>query len=120
MAVSTAAQVPWGDFAPTIVGEEVQVAALGQPDHRIHAWNARRRSARVRAEDRARAALHRWADDALARAGASPLVAQAVHSILDEASVRAVRPLADGSAVVVLSVSRARLRLVASLEGLPW
>lgn len=114
------AELPWGDEAPTVAGDVLRVAALGQPDHRIHAWGARRLSARRRGEARAREALHRWADDALAEAGAAPHVAQAVHALVDEASVAAVRPLADGSAVVVLAIPRGQLRSVAPLEGLPW
>ncbi len=117
---SVGAQVPWGDKAPVLDGDVLRVAALGQPDHRIHAWGARRLSARHRAEARARATLHRWVDDALADAGAAPHLAQAVHALVDGAVVTAVRPLADGSAVVVLTVPRHQLRAAAPLEGVPW
>ncbi|MEM9067507.1 MAG: hypothetical protein AAGE52_03345 [Myxococcota bacterium] len=112
--------LPWGDQAPSVTAEDVRCASLGQPDYRIDDWNARRLSARRHGESRARARLHRYVDDALARTQATPPIAQAVHRLVERASVTGVRPLADGSAVVVIAIPRSALRRAADLEGVPW
>lgn len=111
------AALPWGDVAPRVVGDAIEVAALGMPDERIGSWPARRQSARRRGLERARAHLVAWLDEQLAPA--SPRVAADVHAALrDAVQAHAVRALADGAAVVVARVELARLR-AAWGEGAP-
>lgn len=103
------AQLPWTDVAPRIVGEHVEVAALGLVDARIGSWPARRASARRRGEERARASFATWLDERVRNQ--SPSVAARAQTMAREALVvDRVRPLADGAAVVVMRVELARLR----------
>jgi len=103
--------LPWGDVAPRVVGEHVEVAALGLVDARIGSWPARRASARRRGEERARASFAAWLDERVRNQ--SPSVAARAQAVAREALVvDRVRPLADGAAVVVMRVQLARLRAV--------
>lgn len=116
-------EVPWTDRAPRVEPEvgAVRVAALGAPDERLGRFSAAKRSARHAAEERARDALHRWADEALARARACPWMADRVHAVINEAMVVVgIRPLVDGSAVVLVDVPVTVLRDAATLDGVPW
>lgn len=116
LTLSTAAGVeaqdlPWGDVAPRVVGEHVEVAALGLVDARIGSWPARRASARRRGEERARASFAAWLDERVRNQ--SPSVAARAQAVAREALVvDRVRPLADGAAVVVMRLELARLRAV--------
>lgn len=117
--------VPRSDRAPrieTLGGQPwVTAAAVGRPDPRLSRMGAMRRTARRQAEERARGALHRWVDDALARVLAQPPVATAAHRAVAEAGrVLGVRPLVDAGAVIVVGVPVAALRRAAPLEGVPW
>jgi hypothetical protein len=117
-------ETPWTDTPPAIDPEgepRVVAAALGASDERFGRLAARRAAARSAAEERARRAIHAWADDALAAIAASPAVAAAVHRAIETyARVARVRPLADGGAVVEIEVPLDRLRAVVDREGLPW
>lgn len=117
-AVPTLPTLPWGDTAPTVVEGEVRVAALGTPDPRVGRWSAERLSARRRGEARAKERLHRWVDAQLGRVAASPRAATVAHRAVDRhAEVRAVRPLVDASAVVLVGLPAERLP---DVEGVPW
>lgn len=106
---SLTSSLPWGDVAPRVVGEHVELAALGLVDPRIGSWPARRASARRRAEERARVAFADWLDARLR--GTSPSVATRAHAAAREAlAVVAIRPLADGAAVVVMRAELSALR----------
>lgn len=106
---ATAQELPWTDVAPRIVGEHVEVAALGLVDARIGSWPARRASARRRGEERARASFATWLDERVRNQ--SPSVAARAQAIAREALVvDRVRPLADGAAVVVMRVELVQLR----------
>lgn len=110
-AAVRAQELPWGDVAPRVVGEHVEVAALGLVDARIGSWPARRASARRRGEERARASFAAWLDERVRNQ--SPSVAARAQAVAREAlTVDRVRPLADGAAVVVMRVELARLRAV--------
>ena len=114
---------PWVDVAPTIDSARAHVvsAALGIADERLARLSARRVDARLRGEERARRALHAWADDALARVQASPEVASRVHRAIDaRSSITRVRGLSDGNAIIEVAIPLAALREVASLRGVPW
>jgi hypothetical protein len=113
---------PWADVAPHADRDRVLAAALGLPDERLGRLSARRASARRSAEDRARRAIHAWADAALAAVRASPSTATAVHRAIDErARVARVRALSDGGAVVEIEVGWDALRAAApGAAGLPW
>lgn len=108
---------PWGDAPVEVTSSHVRCAALGRSDYRVEAWSARKLSARRRALLRARRMLHRWIDDALARAGAPPNVAERAHQEVERAEPMDTRPLADGSAVVVVGVERSALP---RFRGVPW
>jgi hypothetical protein len=104
-----ARELPWGDVAPHVVGDHVEVAALGLVDARIGSWPARRASARRRGEERARATFATWLDERVRNQ--SPSVAARAQTVAREALiVDRVRPLADGAAVVVMRVELAQLR----------
>lgn len=106
-----AQDLPWGDVAPRVVGEHVEVAALGLVDARIGSWPARRASARRRGEERARASFAAWLDERVRNQ--SPSVAARAQAVARESLVvDRVRPLADGAAVVVMRVELVRLRAV--------
>lgn len=110
-AAVRAQELPWGDVAPRVVGEHVEVAALGLVDARVGSWPARRASARRRGEERARASFAAWLDERVRNQ--SPSVAARAQAVAREAlTVDRVRPLADGAAVVVMRVELARLRAV--------
>lgn len=122
-AVPVVFEAPWTDRAPEIdaAGDRVVAAGLGLPDERLGRLAARRAAARRAGEDRARALIHAWADDALARVAASASVAAAVHRAIDEhATVGRVRALSDGGAVVEVTVPLDALRAAAPMGGLPW
>lgn len=115
------ANLPWGDVPVRVNADAVVIARLGLPSSRVESWNARRLSARRQAEERALAALHTWVDEQLAAALASPSVASAAHRAIDASMrVQRVRPLVDGSAVVLAAVPREALRAAADVEGVPW
>jgi hypothetical protein len=108
---ATAQGLPWGDVAPRVIGEHVEVAALGLVDARIGSWPARRASARRRGEERARASFAAWLDERVRNQ--SPSVAARAQAVARESLVvDRVRPLADGAAVVVMRVELVRLRAV--------
>ena len=114
-------RLPFGDVAPARHGEVLSAAALGVPDERVGRFAARRASARVAGRRRALAALHAFADDALAAARATAMEAAAVHAAIDAgARVAGVRPLVDGGAVVVVEVPVSALRAACARGGLPW
>lgn len=117
VAGASAQWPPWEDVAPSLTTTHLQCAALGRADHRVEAWSARKLSARRRGIRRARRMLHRWIDDALARVGAPPHVAERAHREVESAGLLDIRPLADGSAVVVVGVQRSELP---SFRGVPW
>ncbi|UJR87063.1 hypothetical protein [Sandaracinus amylolyticus] len=120
-SLPAAFEAPWSDVAPAIADDRVVAAGLGLPDERLGRLSARRAAARSRGEERAKAAIHAWADDALARVSAAPTVAAEVHRVIDaRAEVTRVRALADGGAVVEVAVPLAALREVSSERGLPW
>ncbi len=111
------------DVAPAIdpTRGHVVSAALGVADERLDRLSARRTNARLRGEERARRALHAWADDALAHVQASPAVATRIHRAIDaNSSITRVRGLSDGNAIIEVAVPLAALREVASLRGVPW
>lgn len=113
--------VPFQDQGPDLVGTVVRASAVGEPDPRITRLSARRLSARRRGEGRARASIHRWADDALAAARASAMTADAVHRAIDEAAVVVGRrPLVAGETVVVVDMPLEDLRRAARVPGAPW
>ncbi|HJL16157.1 MAG TPA: hypothetical protein RMH99_10895 [Sandaracinaceae bacterium LLY-WYZ-13_1] len=119
--VPEAFALPWTDRPPRVDDGTVRAAAVGMPDERIGRFAARRASARTDGRERAMAALHAWADDALARVRATPREAQRVHAALERAAaVEAVRPLVDAGAVVVVRVPTSALRAACDREGLPW
>ena len=121
-SLPAAFEVPWTDVAPAIdANDRVVAAGLGLPDERLGRLSARRAAARSRGEERAEAAIHAWADDALARVSASPTIAAEVHRVIGaRAEVTRVRALADGGAVVEVAVPLAALREVVNERGLPW
>ena len=120
--VGTAAEAPplgFADRAPSVDAERGTLFsdAVGWADGRIGRWEARRADARMRAEARAREALHAYVDARLARSLASPRAAAAVHEVIEMAAMEvARRPLVDGGSVVRLEVPLARLRVAAR----PW
>ncbi len=114
-------ELPWTDAAPAVRGSSVRAAAVGAPDERIGRFDPRRASARRAGRARAVAAIHAWADDALAARRADPRLAQAAHAAIDEsARVAGTRPLVDGGAVVLVEVPLAALREACPVEGTPW
>jgi len=113
--------LPWTDVAPAVHGDVVRAAAVGAPDERIGRFDPRRASARRAGRARAVAAIHAWADDALAARRADPRCAEAAHRAIDARAREAgVRPLVDAGAVVVVEVPLAALREACPLEGAPW
>lgn len=121
-AVPTA-ELPWTDRTPRFSREAdaVRCAAVGAPDARLGRLSAVELRARYEGERRARAAIHRWADDAMADAKVMPWTAADVHRVVDEGTrVVGVRPMVDGGAVVMVEVAGEGLRGAASFEGAPW
>lgn len=115
------AEIPWNDAPAHVESGEVVAARLGWPAPRVRSFEAQRRSARDVGEERARAALHVFVDDALARALVEPAEATRVHALVDEYARRTgVRALADGSAVVEMRVAGTRLREAVDRPALPW
>ncbi len=113
--------VPFRDRAPRVVEDAVRTVAVGESDPRITRLSARRLSARRRGEARARAAIHRWADEVLAEARASAMTAAAIHRVIDEGAVLVGRrPLVAGEMVVVVEVPFARFRDAPPVPGAPW
>lgn len=102
--------------------DAIVAAAGAPPERRTGRIDARRLFAERRARDAALAALHRFADDAMAAARVLPAVANAVHRAIDRrANVRTIRRLSDGGAVVELEVSGRALRRASGERGsLPW
>lgn len=122
LALTTpAAAQPMGDAELHVTGEAIVVARFAAPDERIGPLAARRLSSRRKAESLARAAIHRFVDEALDAVMAQPDVASRVHERVagDAVEVR-VRPMVDGSAVAELRLPLAALREAAPLEGVPW
>lgn len=120
-ATPRAFELPWTDVAPRVEGTHVRAAAVASPDPRIGRFAPRRASARSAGRARALAALHAWADAALAPVRADAREAQAIHDAIDrEARVEGVRPLADGGAVVVVAVPLEALREASAVRGTPW
>lgn len=120
-------ELPWSDVAPRVEGALVRTAAVAAPDPRVGRFSPRRATARSAGRARAIAALHAWADGALAALHADPRAAQAIHDAIDRgARVEGVRPLADGGAVVVVVVPLEALRAASAsrgaseLQGAPW
>lgn len=116
-------EVPWSDSEPRYLPEAdvVRAAALGAPDPRLGRLSAVKLRARREGERRARAAVHRWADDAMAEARVLPWIADDVHAIIEERSrVAGLRPLVDGGAVVLVELQGDALRSAARFEGAPW
>jgi hypothetical protein len=116
--------VPFSDRAPAwdAARDVVTVAAVGVPDARIERLAPARLSGRRRALERAKAAVHGWADEALAGVQARPELAARIHGAVDaHASVVATRPLVEGGAVVLVELDGAELRSAAAeLTGVPW
>lgn len=117
--------MPWSDRPPRLEqrGERtwLTTAALGRPEGKARRLSVMRETARESGEQRARDALHRWVDDALARVWARPPIATAVHRVLrEEARVLGVRPLVEGAAVVLMGVPVSHLREAAPVEDVPW
>ncbi len=113
--------LPWSDVAPAVRDGALRAAAVGAPDERIGRFDPRRASARRAGRARALAAIHAFADDALAARRADPRCAQAAHAAIDaSARVAAVRPLVDGAAVVVVEVPLESLRAACAPRGAPW
>lgn len=114
-------EMPWQDVAPAVHGDRIVAAAVGEGDPRLGHLSARRAASRRAGEAAARAALHRWADDALAAIHAAPRVATRTHRAIDEhARVDRIRPLSDGSAVVQVTLEVSALRDAAPMPRLPW
>jgi hypothetical protein len=112
---------PWQDEAPHRVEQAIVVASLGSPDERITRGAPRRASARRQAEERAKRALHDWADDALASIQATAATAAAVHRAIDQHCVISrVRPLVDDGVVIELVLEDHWLEEVARDRRLPW
>ncbi|MFW6197444.1 MAG: hypothetical protein ACOC5B_01135 [Myxococcota bacterium] len=117
--------MPWGDRPPRLEerGERrwLTTAALGRPEEKARRLSVMRETARQSGEQRARDALHRWVDDALARVWARPHVATAAHRVIrQKARVLGVRPLVEGAAVVLMGVPVPSLREAAPVEDVPW
>lgn len=117
--------VPWAERAARLERIDgrswVTVAVVGQPDARAQRLGVKRSTARDRATTRARRELHRWVDDALAAILAPPRTAAAAHAVVRrEARILGVRPLADGTAVVVAGLPAAPLRRAAPAKEVPW
>lgn len=120
-AVLYADPVPFSDAPARVEGAHVVAAALGQPSERLTKLGPRRLSARRVGEVRGRAMLRGWLDDACARLRVSPQQVDALHRALTRhAEVRELRPLVDGSAVVVVGVELAVLRRAAAVPNAPW
>jgi hypothetical protein len=112
---------PFGDVELSVEDETIVVGRRAAPSERVGTMRGRRLSSRRAAEAAARADLHRFVDDALARVLAQPDVATRAHRVVDGDAVQVrVRPLVDGSSVVELRLPLAALRAVAALEGVPW
>jgi hypothetical protein len=125
LAMTASAQdpfaVPFSERAPAVQGDVLTTAALGLADDRFRLMSARRDGARDAARVRGIAALHRFADDALARARVAPACAARAHGAIDAyVHVDGTRSLVDGSAIVVVSVGVDRLSTACAAEGLPW
>lgn len=116
--------LPWQDVAPHVDAGRgaVVTVALGVADDRRGPLSAQRLWARRDAEARARAALHAWADAAIARATLDPSVIAALHRAIDEhAEVGATRARVDGSACVEVIVPLRDLAAsTPGARGLPW
>lgn len=109
------------EVAPAIESGRVVVTAIGASLPSDGPLAAARLAARRRGEARARQLIHRWADDALAQAQATPSQAQATHAAIDRASVViATRPLADGSATLQVACPLEALRTAFDSPRVPW
>ena len=120
---SSIASLPLSDQPVRYEAEQarLRVARVGL----VHASDARlsvaKREARKRGRARAWGALHAYLDGVLAGCGASPRAAALAHQALQQAGHRVqVRPLVDGSAVVVVEVELEPLRSAVRCEGSPW
>jgi hypothetical protein len=109
------------EVLPTMEGAQVIVTAIGSSLPSDGPLAASRLAARRRGEARARQLIHRWADDALAAAQATPSEAQATHTAIDRSCVVvATRPLADGSATLRVACPLAALRAAFDSPRVPW
>ena len=114
--------IPRAERAPRYDAERdrVTAAAVGAPGA-AGRMSAARMEARRTAVEHAAAAVHRWADDAMARVRLRPRHAARVHASIDDAAeVLGYRPLVDGGAVALLQVPGAALRGAHQGRGLPW
>jgi len=106
------------DGAPVLVATAHAPAPRPPPEHA-----SGRALVHARAEAEARDALHRFADDALARVRANPWVARQVHDAVDAAGVVAGRrSLPSGDALVRVAVPLVALRRASGplRPRLPW
>ncbi|MFK8000066.1 MAG: hypothetical protein AB8H86_10730 [Polyangiales bacterium] len=114
------AQLPWNDAPTRVDGDDIVATRLGWPAPRVRSFEAQRRSARDVGEERGRAALHAFVDDALARSLVEPAEASRVHTLVDSSARRGrVRALSDGSAIVEMRVTAEPLSAAVGTE-LSW
>lgn len=122
--VPEAMRIAWDDTPPHVDAGRAAVVtvALGVADERRGPLAAQRLWARRDAEARARAALHAWADAAIAQASLDASTVAALHRAIDEhAEVTATRARVDGSACVEVVVPLRRLAAsTPAVRGLPW
>jgi hypothetical protein len=112
--------LPWTDQPAELVASRgvLRAAAVGRPDGRVDRWSAMKASARRNGEARAKEALHRCVDEALAAVFSPAWVAAAAHRHIERhARKTGVRPLVDGAAVVVVEIS---VRPLPEVAGAPW
>lgn len=116
--------VAWADEAPHLDAAHANVVtvALGLGDAHGGPLAARRLWARRDAEARARARLHAWVDQAIARAGLDAERVAALHQAIDaHTEVAATRARVDGSACVEVHLPLTALAAVTNgVRGLPW
>lgn len=111
----------WVETTPSVVGETVLVTAIGAAHDDDGPLAAARLAARRRGHARGVTLLSRWADDGLARSGASPRQAQAVHdAIAAHSETTRVRARADGSAIVEVRCPLSALRAAFDAPHAPW
>ncbi len=109
------------EVAAAIDGDRVSATAVGASLASDGPLAASRLAARRRGEARARQLIHRWADDALAAAQATPAQAQATHAAIDRSCVvTGTRPRADGSATVEVACPLRALRTAFDSPRAPW
>jgi hypothetical protein len=115
------APLGWTEAPPSVLDAHVVAVAIGAAHDDDGPLAAARLAARRRGHARGVARLDHWADDALARSGAGPREAQAVHDAIASATQTArVRARADGSAVVEVRCPLSALRDAFDHPALPW